>query len=173
MSRQVVVNVNPRQSILYPDVILRHNRLRMIEAANGDVYFIGVRLTQERYRRATVWAERANPPGPGDLAGRAVSEPKIVPTEGGPGHKRCAGALATIGAMAMRNVIRFASRFIADRSAQTTSVINVLCHVKCSLCFYLCFTVFFASSAILSNVLVYRAQLQCWTCPAIHPYLFK
>jgi len=117
MSRQVVAELNPRQSILYPDVILRHNRLRMIEAANSGVYFICVRLTQERYCRATLWAERANPPGPGDLAGPAESEPKIVPPEGGPGYKRCAGALATIGAMAMRDVIRFASRFIADRSA--------------------------------------------------------
>jgi len=89
----------------------------MIEAGNGDVYFICVRLTQERYCRATVRAERANPPGPGDLAGPAESEPTIVPPEGGPGHKSCAGALATVGAMAMRNVIRFASRFIADRSA--------------------------------------------------------
>ena len=117
MSRQVVAELNPRQSILYPDVILRHNRLRMIEGANSDVYFVGVRLTQERYCRATVWAERTNPPSPGDLAGCAVSEPKIVPAEGGPGHKSCAGALATVGAMAMRNVIRFASRFIADPSA--------------------------------------------------------
>src|SRR5947207_2523742 len=119
MSWQVVAELNPRQSILYPDVILRHNRLRMIEGANSDVYFIGVRLTQERYCRATVWAERANPPSPGDLAGRAVSEPKIVPAEGGPGHKSFAGALATVAAMARRNATRFASRFMGHRSAST------------------------------------------------------
>jgi hypothetical protein len=55
------------------------------------------------------------------------SESKIAPPEGGPAHEGRATALATVGAMAVGDVIRLAGRFIADCAAQTTCVNNA-CH---------------------------------------------
>ncbi len=99
-----------------------------MEAANGYVQFVGARLTQERQGCAAVCAGGTNAPGPCDLMRCAVSQSKIVSSEGGPGHEGRATALATVGAMAVGDVIRLAGRFIADCAAQTTSENNACRH---------------------------------------------
>ena len=61
---------------------------------------------------------------------RTVSKSKIVSSKRSPRHEGRAGALATIFAMAMRNIVKLAACFIADPAAQTTSVKNVCRHLK-------------------------------------------
>jgi hypothetical protein len=97
------------------------NNFGPIESGNGDIDFISIGLCHENQRAAARCAERANAPGPCNFARFAFHELKIVPLKRSPGRKRRAGGLATIFAMAMRDVAGLTNAFVSNSAAQTTA----------------------------------------------------
>ena len=97
------------------------NNFGLIESGNSDIDFIRIGLAHENQRAAARRAERADAPGPCNFAWFAFGELKIVPPKRSPGRKWRAGALATIFAMAMRDVVRLTDAFVSNSTAQATA----------------------------------------------------
>ena len=66
-------------------------------------------------------AERADASGPCDFKRFSLRKLKIAPPKRRPGHKRRTGALATIFAMAMCDVMRLTDAFVTNSAAQATA----------------------------------------------------
>ncbi len=97
------------------------NNFRPIESGNSDIDFISIALAHESQSTATRRTEGADPPGPFNFTRLTFRELKIVPPKRSPCRKRRSGALATIFAMAMRDVVGFADAFVSNSAAQATA----------------------------------------------------
>jgi len=97
------------------------NNFGLIESGNSDIDFIRIGLAHENQRAAARRAERADAPGPCNFAWFAFGELKIVPPKRSPCRKRRSGALATIFAMAMRDVVGQTDAFVSNGAAQATA----------------------------------------------------
>ena len=126
ISRQTIGQMNPRQPVLNPRVVIGRHRHGVVETANGDVNFQGIRVRQEGQRRAALATERAQPPGPSHLARFSCSEAKAAAAERGPGYEGCPTASATVQTMTVGNVVSLTGRLITHRAAQTAARDHVL-----------------------------------------------
>lgn len=97
------------------------NDFGLVQSGNSDIDFISIRLTHESQRAAARRAERADAPGPRNFARFALGKLKIAPSKRSPGRKWGAGTLATIFAMAMRDVVRLTDAFVSNSAAQATA----------------------------------------------------
>ena len=97
------------------------NDFGLVQSGNSDIDFISIRLAHESQRAAARRAKRADTPGPHNFPRFALSKLKIAPSKRSPGRKRGAGTLATIFAMAMRDVVRPTDAFISNSAAQATA----------------------------------------------------
>jgi hypothetical protein len=97
------------------------NDFGLIESGNSDIDFISIGLGHESQRAATRRAERADAPGPRKFARLALGKLKIAPSKRSPGRKWGAGTLATIFAMAIRDVVRLTDAFVSNSAAQATA----------------------------------------------------
>jgi len=97
------------------------NDFGLIESGDGDIDFISIRLAHESQRAAARRAERADAPGPHNFARFALGKLKIAPSKRSPGRKWGAGTLATIFAMAMRDVVGLTDAFVSNGAAQATA----------------------------------------------------
>ena len=97
------------------------NNFGLVESGNSDIDFISIGLAHENQRAAARRAERADAPGPCNFAWFAFGELKIVPPKRSPCRKRRSGALATIFAMAMRDVVGLTDAFVSNGAAQATA----------------------------------------------------
>ncbi len=97
------------------------NDFGLVQSGNSDIDFISIRLAPESQRAAARRAERADAPGPHNFARFALGKLKIAPSKRSPGHKWGAGTLATIFAMAMRDVERLTDAFVSNSTAQATA----------------------------------------------------
>jgi hypothetical protein len=93
------------------------NNFGLIESGNSHIDFISIGMTHESQRTATTRTKRADAPDPCNFA--RLGKLKIVPPKRSPRGKRRAGALATIFAMTMSNVVGFADAFVSNSTAQT------------------------------------------------------
>jgi hypothetical protein len=66
-------------------------------------------------------AERADASGPCDFKRFSLRKLKIAPPKRRPGHKRRTGALATIFAMAMSDIVGLADAFVSNSTAEATA----------------------------------------------------
>jgi hypothetical protein len=92
-----------------------------IESGNCDIDFISIGLAHESQRTATRRTEGADAPGPFNFTRPTFRELKIVPPKRSPCRKRRSGALATIFAMAMRDVVGQTDAFVSNGAAQATA----------------------------------------------------
>ena len=97
------------------------NDFGLVQSGNSDIDFISIRLAHESQRAAARRAERADAPGPCNFAWFAFSELKIVPPKRSPGRKWGTGTLATVFAMAMRDIVRLTDAFVSNSAAQATA----------------------------------------------------
>lgn len=97
------------------------NDFGLVQSGNSDIDFISIRLAHESQRAAARRAERADAPGPHNFARFALGKLKIAPSKRSPGRKCGAGTLATIFAMAMRDVVRPTDAFVSNSAAQATA----------------------------------------------------
>ena len=98
------------------------NNFGPVESGNSDIDFISIRLAHESQRAAAPRAERADAPRPCNFVRFALGKLKIVPPKRSPGRKWGARTLATIFAMAMRDVVRLTDAFVSNSAAQATAV---------------------------------------------------
>jgi len=104
------------------------NDFGLIESGDSDIDFISIGLAHESQCAAACRAERADAPGPLNFARFALGKLKIVPLKRSPGHKCGAATLATIFAMAMRDVVRLTDAFVSNSTAQATSANGLWIH---------------------------------------------
>ena len=97
------------------------NDFGLIESGDGNIDFISIRLAHESQRAAARRAERADASCPCNFARFPLGKLKIVPPKRSPGRKRRAGTLATIFAMAMRDVVGLTDAFVSNSAAQATA----------------------------------------------------
>jgi hypothetical protein len=97
------------------------NNFGPIESGNSDIDFVGIGVAHESQCTAARAAERAEAPGPCDFARFARGKSKIAPAKRSPGRKRRTGALATIFAMTMSDVVGLTDPFISQSTAQATT----------------------------------------------------
>ena len=97
------------------------NDFGLVQSGNSDIDFISIRLAHESQRAAARRAERADAPGPCNFARFALGKLKIAPSKRSPGRKWGAGTLATIFAMAMRDVVGLTDAFVSNSAAQATA----------------------------------------------------
>ena len=97
------------------------NNLWPIESRDSDIDFIRIGLAHESQRAAARRAERADAPGPRNFARFALGKLKIAPSKRSPGRKWGAGTLATIFAMAMRDVVGPSDTFVSNSVAQANA----------------------------------------------------
>jgi len=97
------------------------NDFGLIKSGDSDIDFISTGFAHESQRAAARSAERADASGPRDLKRLALGKLKIVPPKRSPGHKRSTGALATIFAMTMSDVVGFGDAFVANSTAQAAA----------------------------------------------------
>src|SRR3954447_6868374 len=93
----------------------------MVETANRDINLICIRCGQEGQRCAARRTKGAHPSCPEENPGLAVGETKLGPPKRRPGNERRAAAAATIGAVAMGEVIGLSCRLVTHRSTQTAA----------------------------------------------------
>lgn len=97
------------------------NNFGPIESGNSDIDFISIRLAHESQRAAARGTEGADAPGPFNFTRLTFSELKIVPPKRSPCCKHRSGALATIFAMAVRDVVGLTDAFVSNGAAQATA----------------------------------------------------
>ena len=97
------------------------NDFGLIERGNSDIDFVRVGLAHESQRAAALPAERADAPGPCDFARFTLGKLKIAPPKRSPRHKRGTGALATIFAMTMSDVVGLTHAFVPNGTAEATA----------------------------------------------------
>jgi hypothetical protein len=102
-------------------VIGWRNNFGPIESGNSDIDFVSIGLAHESQRAAAGCTERADAPGPFKFTRRTFRKLKIVPPKRSPCHKRRSGTLATIFAMAMRDVVGLTDAFVSNGAAQATA----------------------------------------------------
>ena len=64
VSWQIIGQTNPRQPILNPSVIGWRHGGRLVEAANGNIYFISIPSGEKSQWSATIWTKRTQTSGP-------------------------------------------------------------------------------------------------------------
>ena len=97
------------------------NDLGQVESGNRDIDFVSIRFAHESQRAAARCAERTDAPAPRNFVRFALGELKIGPSKRSPGRKWSAGTLATIFAMAMRDVVGLTDAFVSNSAAQATA----------------------------------------------------
>ena len=97
------------------------NNLWPIESRDSDIDFIRIGLAHESQRAAARRAKGADAPGPFDFTRLTFHELKIVSPKRSPRHKRRSGTLATIFAMAMRDVVGLTDTFVSNGGAHATA----------------------------------------------------
>jgi ferric-dicitrate binding protein FerR (iron transport regulator) len=97
------------------------NDFGLVQSGNSDIDFISIRLAHESHCAAARRAERADAPGPLNLARFALGKLKIATSKRTPRRKWGAGTLATIFAMAMCDIVRLTDAFVSNSAAQTTA----------------------------------------------------
>lgn len=97
------------------------NDFGLIKSGDSDIDFISTGFAHESQRAAARPAERADASGPRDFKRLALGKLKIVPPKRSPGHKRSTGALATIFAMTMSDVVGFGDALVANSTAQAAA----------------------------------------------------
>ena len=97
------------------------NDFGLIESGDGNIDFISIRLAHESQRAAARRTEGADAPGPFNFTRLTFSELKIVSPKRSPCRKRRTGTLATIFAMAMRDVVGLSDAFVSNGAAQATA----------------------------------------------------
>ncbi len=133
VTRQIVGEKHPRNSILNPRMVLRRNRFGLIETANRHIDFLRLRRGLECQLSATSRAKRAPAPSPLQLTRLTSSEAELDPAKRSPTQERCSGAAAAIGAVTMGNVIRPAGRLVTHCPAQATTANDAHGLVNCQL----------------------------------------
>ena len=97
------------------------NNFGPIESGNSDIDFISIGLAHESQRAAARRTEGADAPGAFNFTRLTFRELKIVPPKRSPCRKRRSGTLATIFAMAMRDVVGQTDAFVSNGAAQATA----------------------------------------------------
>jgi hypothetical protein len=97
------------------------NNFGPIESGNRDIDLISIGLAHESQRASARRTEGADPSGPFNFTRLTFRELKIVPPKRSPCRKRRSGALATIFAMAMRDVVGLTDAFVSNGTAQATA----------------------------------------------------
>ena len=97
------------------------NNFGPIESGNSDIDFISIGLAHESQCAPARRTEGADAPGPFNFTRLTFSELKIVPPKRSPCGKRRPGALATIFAMAVRDVVGLTDAFVSNGAAQATA----------------------------------------------------
>ena len=120
--RQMICKGYPAKPAFGPGMILRPKPIRVVHASERDVDRIGQIETAVGERRAARAAKRPAHIFRGLVRSRPCSgELEAVHGEAGPGHKRCSAGAAAGPTMAVRNVGSFASRFVANASAEAAA----------------------------------------------------
>src|SRR5436190_22033533 len=122
----MVIKLNPRYSVLRPNMVGWRNDFGLIESGNSDIDFISIALGDESQRAAARCTERPDPSGPCEFERFSLGKLKIFPMKRSPGHKWRASALATIFAMAVTDIVDLAAPLISHSAAQATTA-NRLC----------------------------------------------
>jgi hypothetical protein len=117
----MVSKLNPRYSILRPNVVGWSNHFGLIESGNSDIDVISVRLAGESEGATAHCTERPYPAGPCDFERFSLRKLKLAPVKRSPGHKWRASALATIFAMAVSDVVDLAAPLVSHSAAQATA----------------------------------------------------
>jgi hypothetical protein len=88
--------MNPGQLVLNPSVVSRGHCSRLVETANGDIYFVSIRSGEERQWGTTIRAERTQAASPSQFSLLSAGEPKGPPAERCPRHEGRAAATAAV-----------------------------------------------------------------------------
>jgi hypothetical protein len=113
ITRQIICETNPGQSVLNPSMVGWRHFIGPVEAANGNIHLFSVRFGHEGQWGAAARTERAHSACPPHLVRLSRGEPKVVPAEGCPRHERCATASPTIQTVAMCNIVGLSVRLVA------------------------------------------------------------
>ena len=97
------------------------NDFGLIERGDSDIDFVRVGFAHKSQRAATLPAERTDAPGPCDFVRFILGKLKIAPSKRSPRHKRGTGALATIFAMTMSDVVGLTDAFVANSTTEETA----------------------------------------------------
>jgi hypothetical protein len=97
------------------------NNFGPIESGNSDIDFVSIGLAHESQRASARCTEGADAPGAFNFTRLTFRESKIVPPKRSPCRKRRSGTLATIFAMAMRDVVGQTDAFVSNGAAQATA----------------------------------------------------
>src|SRR2546422_7347092 len=96
ISRQIIGQANPRQSIVNPGVVGRRHCRGLVKAANGNIDLVRLWLSNKCQWCAAMRTERTQPLSPAQLSRLSGGELKLVPIKRCPGHERCATTPATV-----------------------------------------------------------------------------
>src|SRR5438874_12944177 len=113
--------MNPRQLVLNPSVVSRGHCGRLVEAANGDIYFVRIRSGQERQWGTTVRAERTQASSPSHFSRWSAGEAKGPQAERCARHEGRAAPTAALETMATGDSIVLPRRLIPDRVTETAT----------------------------------------------------
>jgi hypothetical protein len=97
------------------------NDFGQIESGNSDIDFVSIGFAHESQRAPARRAERADASDPRDFKRFSLRKLKIAPPKRRPGHERRTGALATIFAMAMNDIVGLADAFVSNSTAEATA----------------------------------------------------
>jgi hypothetical protein len=112
---------NPGDAILNPDVVLWFDERWIVQCADRDVDFIGIRAHQKRERGAALGAKGTKSSGPVQFSRLPGDEAQLLPLERGPSDECRATAAPTIEAMAVSNVVRRSAGFITNGTAEASA----------------------------------------------------
>ena len=130
VSRQIIGEMNPGKPVLNPGMIAGRYCCGLVEAANSDIDFVGIRFGHESEWRAAQRTERTETTSPFQFSRLSGGEAKTAPTERCPGHKRSAAAATAVQTMAVCDIVGLAGGFVAYRAAQTAAADNVRVHSR-------------------------------------------
>ena len=105
--------MNPGEAIFHPGVIAGRHDCGLVEAANGDIDFVGIRFRNKHELCAALRTKRTQTRRPFYLTRLSGRETKAASTERCPGDERSATAAAAIQAMAVCDVVRLPGRLVA------------------------------------------------------------
>jgi hypothetical protein len=97
------------------------NHFGQIESGNSDIDFVSIGFAHESQRAPARLAEGADASRPCDFKRFSLRKLKTAPPKRRPGHERRTGALATIFAMAMSDIVGLADAFVSNGTAEATT----------------------------------------------------
>ncbi|MFZ0708711.1 MAG: hypothetical protein WAM53_01595 [Terrimicrobiaceae bacterium] len=79
--RQIIIEMNPGQPVVNPNVVGWSHYRWLVEAANCNIEVVCTWSVHERQRRAAMRAKRTQPPRPSQFSRPSGREPKVAAAE--------------------------------------------------------------------------------------------